>query len=171
MQYKLTPEEVERIRAQRIARAERRAARRLEWAEGREMKANQAGEQARSMASVIPFGQPILIGHHSERRDRAYRGRIHSKLGQEQEHLQIADYHRQKASNILAFGTRVRGDAERAREEKRQEQDALIMVGATISDFAFGRGIVVKVNKKTYTIKFESGGTWARDKTYVQVIQ
>jgi hypothetical protein len=28
------------------------------------------------MASAIPFGQPILIGHHSEGRDRNYRGRI-----------------------------------------------------------------------------------------------
>jgi hypothetical protein len=33
------------------------------------------------MASVIPFGQPILVGHHSERRDRNYRGRIHSTYG------------------------------------------------------------------------------------------
>ncbi len=31
---------------------------------------------ARKMAAVIPFGQPILIGHHSEKRDRNYRGRI-----------------------------------------------------------------------------------------------
>ena len=30
------------------------------------------------MASVIPFGQPILVGHHSERRDRSYRDRIRS---------------------------------------------------------------------------------------------
>ncbi len=28
------------------------------------------------MAQAIPFGQPILVGHHSEKRDRRYRGRI-----------------------------------------------------------------------------------------------
>jgi hypothetical protein len=33
--------------------------------------------RARSMADIIPFGQPILVGHHSEGRDRNYRGRIH----------------------------------------------------------------------------------------------
>ncbi|MEL7232855.1 MAG: DUF3560 domain-containing protein [Chloroflexota bacterium] len=33
-------------------------------------------EHARKMASVIPFGQPILVGHHSEKADRAYRNRI-----------------------------------------------------------------------------------------------
>ena len=30
------------------------------------------------MASVIPFGQPILVGHHSEGSDRRYRNRIHN---------------------------------------------------------------------------------------------
>jgi hypothetical protein len=35
---------------------------------------------AREMASDIPFGQPILVGHHSEGRDRNYRGRIQSKF-------------------------------------------------------------------------------------------
>jgi hypothetical protein len=29
------------------------------------------------MADAIPFGQPILVGHHSEKRDRAFRARIH----------------------------------------------------------------------------------------------
>jgi hypothetical protein len=33
-------------------------------------------QRARDMAGVIPFGQPILIGHHSEGRDRNYRRRI-----------------------------------------------------------------------------------------------
>jgi hypothetical protein len=37
--------------------------------------------RAKSMASVIPFGQPILVGHHSERRDRNYRAKIHNTYG------------------------------------------------------------------------------------------
>ena len=35
--------------------------------------------RAREMASAIPLGQPILVGHHSERGDRNYRARIESK--------------------------------------------------------------------------------------------
>jgi hypothetical protein len=31
---------------------------------------------ARSMANCIPFGQPIMIGHHSEQRDRRFRAKI-----------------------------------------------------------------------------------------------
>lgn len=37
-------------------------------------------DHARRMADVIPFGQPILVGHHSEGRDRRYRGRIDAKF-------------------------------------------------------------------------------------------
>ena len=32
-------------------------------------------KQSDKMASVIPMGQPILVGHHSEKRDRNYRER------------------------------------------------------------------------------------------------
>src|ERR1700690_2275231 len=36
--------------------------------------------QAHAMAEVIPFGQPILVGHYSEGRDRRYRSRIENKF-------------------------------------------------------------------------------------------
>lgn len=36
-------------------------------------------EEATAMGAIIPFGQPILIGHHSEGRDRNYRARIGAK--------------------------------------------------------------------------------------------
>src|SRR5262245_17265579 len=44
-------------------------------------QSNAAYGQARLMAAAIPFGQPILVGHHSERRDRSYRARIHDTFG------------------------------------------------------------------------------------------
>jgi hypothetical protein len=54
---------------------------RLEDAADRlENQSNQLYSQAKDMASIIPFGQPILIGHHSEGRDRRYRGRIMGKF-------------------------------------------------------------------------------------------
>lgn len=37
--------------------------------------------RAHAMAESIPFGQPILVGHHSEGRDRNYRERIHNTFG------------------------------------------------------------------------------------------
>jgi hypothetical protein len=57
-------------------RRERRANRLREWADKRNVRAEAATEQARQLADLIPFGQPILAGHHSEARDRRTRDRI-----------------------------------------------------------------------------------------------
>ena len=37
-------------------------------------------QRADDDASAIPMGQPILIGHHSEKRDRNFRNRIHNNF-------------------------------------------------------------------------------------------
>ncbi|WP_321574927.1 DUF3560 domain-containing protein [Paraburkholderia franconis] len=37
--------------------------------------------RAKTMSSAIPSGQPILVGHHSEGRDRRYRARVHAAFG------------------------------------------------------------------------------------------
>jgi hypothetical protein len=44
-------------------------------------EANATYTKARTMADAIPFGQPILVGHHSEGRDRNYRKRIDKTYG------------------------------------------------------------------------------------------
>ncbi len=160
---------IEETRRVRKERAERRAARRLKWAEAAEKKAERLRIDADAMAQAIPFGQPILVGHHSEKRDRAFRARFVSKYDQQAEALRKAKYHRDKADNILTFATRVKGDAERARQQKREEADKLIAIGSRVYDWSFGTGVVVRVNKKTYSIKFDSGGTYARDKSWVQI--
>jgi len=49
------------------------------------------------MAEAIPFGQPILVGHHSEKRDRAYRGRINSKFSRAAETFDKAEDLERKA--------------------------------------------------------------------------
>lgn len=57
--------------------------------------------QARKMADIIPFGQPILIGHHSEKRDRNYRDRIWSKFEKSAELQQKADYYKYRAAAAI----------------------------------------------------------------------
>lgn len=54
-------------------------------------------DSARKMASVIPLGQPILIGHHSEKRDRAYRGRIESRFRKGFSEMDKAAYYQRRA--------------------------------------------------------------------------
>lgn len=48
-------------------------------AERLQAAANRYYEEAKAMGAIIPFGQPILVGHHSEKRDRNYRARIGAK--------------------------------------------------------------------------------------------
>jgi hypothetical protein len=59
---------------------ERRRERLLERAESKRREAEGHHRTADRMASVIPFGQPILVGHHSEKSDRRYRARIHGHM-------------------------------------------------------------------------------------------
>ena len=68
----LTKEEYE-------AKREARYQRLLDAADRAENEGNTNTDQAHQMASFIPFGQPILVGHHSEGRDRRYRSRIENK--------------------------------------------------------------------------------------------
>jgi hypothetical protein len=56
----------------------RRAERLREWSAGNERKSEQRDEAADQIASHIPLGQPILVGHHSERRHRKDLARIDS---------------------------------------------------------------------------------------------
>ena len=54
----------------------RRAERLREWSAGNEVKSEQRGAAADEIMSHIPLGQPILVGHHSERRHRKDLARI-----------------------------------------------------------------------------------------------
>ena len=61
-------------------------------------------KRARSMASVIPFGQPIHIGHHSERSDRNYRGKIHNTFGKAFALADTAKHYADKAESVGTGG-------------------------------------------------------------------
>ena len=57
-------------------RQEARRERYLKRAERARAESREGWQRAREMSEVIPLGQPIHVGHHSEKRDRAYRARI-----------------------------------------------------------------------------------------------
>lgn len=70
----------------------------LQTAAAREQQNYQSThEHASKMADVIPFGQPILIGHHSEGRDTRYRNRIRSTFSRAFAHLERAQQLEQRA--------------------------------------------------------------------------
>ena len=81
-----------------------RKARLQELASAAQAESNTVYTRARSMASVIPFGQPILVGHHSERGDRNYRNRIHNTYGKAVALSDKADHYKQKAASVGTGG-------------------------------------------------------------------
>jgi hypothetical protein len=83
-------------------RRERRAERRREWADGREEKADAARQASHNATAGIPFGQPILVGHHSERRHRNAIERSQRQASKTIEHSDMARRHRQAANTIEA---------------------------------------------------------------------
>lgn len=59
-------------------------------------------EQSHRMASVIPFGQPILVGHYSEKSDRNYRARIENKFRKGYELYQRSQELTSRAESVAA---------------------------------------------------------------------
>jgi hypothetical protein len=84
----------------RRERIEARLEKRLQWAEGRREKSNAAYNTAVTIASAIPFGQPILVGHHSERHARRDAERIDSNMRKSVESSDLSDHHASKAAGL-----------------------------------------------------------------------
>jgi hypothetical protein len=83
-------------------RREARAERLRDWADKRDTKADSAYAAAKATADMIPFGQPMLVGHHSYKSDANRRGRMSRNFERSFEHRDKADEMRSKAANIAA---------------------------------------------------------------------
>lgn len=94
----MTPPEGSTYRERRVARADRLRG----WADKREARADAAHKRAQEIAHVIPLGQPILVGHHSERRHRRDLERIESSTRRGFEDAAKADSMRWRAATIEA---------------------------------------------------------------------
>lgn len=81
-------------------RREARAERLRDWADKRESKSDAAIGAAKELADRIPFGQPIHVGHHSQRRAERDRDRIGSGMDRGMEHHHKAQSMNARAANI-----------------------------------------------------------------------
>ena len=81
-------------------RRERRAERREEWADKRQKKSTDAFEHGDTLSKQIPLGQPILVGHHSEKHHRRHLRRVNTSLRKGVEHAEMAEHHSQAARTI-----------------------------------------------------------------------
>lgn len=94
----------EKIEAQQ-QRADERAERFEDRAIAAEATSNSLHKQSRDMMSVIPMGQPILVGHHSEKADRNYRERAWNKLGAAVKAGDKAVYYAERAATARCTGS------------------------------------------------------------------
>ena len=132
------------IRAFRQMKAEAKAAKYAGWAQKREEKNGAILEHINTTYhNDVAFNtQP---GHIP------FRARIIAKEDRAFGELAIAKKMREKAENILN-GVRVKGDAEKVREEKREGTKAWLKVGMRIKYWR-NEQVIKKINKKTATVE------------------
>jgi hypothetical protein len=102
---------------------EARKQRYLDMADKARQESDNRYNQAKTMAAIIPFGQPILIGHHSEKRDRNYREKIHNNFGKAFEAMDKAKHYEDKAASVGTGG--ISGDDPEALTTLRAQLESL----------------------------------------------
>jgi hypothetical protein len=154
------PTDVEKIREFRQAKADRRADKYEEWAEKRESKAT---AQLNSYPEIRHDWAFITQPGHIP-----FRARMNRADERAHDSLTVAEGFRNKAENIRHV--RVKGDAARRDEIKRAEVDSWIQSGMVVDTCHFGQLEVVKVNKKTVTLKGKFSGNFTHDKIFISPI-
>lgn len=107
----------------------------MDRAEKIESNADDLLIKARSMSSSIPMGQPILVGHHSESRDRRFRDKIHNTFGRSYE-LQDKAIKLKRAAAMVGKGG-ISSDDPEALDKLRKRLDSLMR----------NQEVMVKANK------------------------
>lgn len=91
--YEERKKNYEEKRERKIERAE-------ELADKHREKAQEKYKAFRAIGDHIPMGQPILVGHHSERRHRRDLERMENNIRKSAEHDEIASKYEQKAESM-----------------------------------------------------------------------
>ena len=107
-----------------------------ELAGKRRSEATATYTDASRRAAAIPFGQPILVGHHSEQRDRNYRDRTHNMFGKSFELDGKAKYWETRADS-----------AESSRAISSDDPTALEQLQAKLEDLEHAQECMKAVNR------------------------
>ncbi len=106
-----------------VERAEERAERFEDYSDARANDADSARRGVSAIADNIPFGQPILVGHHSEKRARKDAGRIENGMRKAVKMWETSQYWQSRAAGaVRAAKYKERADV-RARRIKKLEAE------------------------------------------------
>ncbi|MBC7435820.1 MAG: DUF3560 domain-containing protein [Bdellovibrionales bacterium] len=106
-----------------VQRAEERADRFEDYSESRQRDADSARSSARSIMGRFEFGQPILVGHHSERKARKDAERIENGMRRAVKMWETSQYWKDRAAGALAHAKYKELPEVRARRIKGLESD------------------------------------------------
>lgn len=84
----------------RRERLEAKLEKRHAWADSASTKSTAAFNRAHALVEHIPMGQPVLIGHHSEKRHRRTLDRSWNAMGKAVELTKLSEHHEQKAAGL-----------------------------------------------------------------------
>jgi protein-L-isoaspartate O-methyltransferase len=105
------------------ARAEQRAERFSTYQGKRAADAEQARKAVSSVANGIPLGQPILVGHHSERHARRDAEKIENGMRRAVKLWETSQYWQDRAASAIAHARYLEQPAVRARRIKKLEAE------------------------------------------------
>lgn len=152
----MTPEEY-------TAKREARYQRLLLAAERAQEQGDSRLNTGNKMFSIIPMGQPILIGHYSERRDRNYRERARNNISKGYELHRQAEELRQRSESVKANNAIFSDDPQatekleekiarlEARQERMKEVNKLVRKEDRdgLSDLGYTENEVIHLLSKT----------------------
>lgn len=121
-----------------VERAEERAERFEDYSDNRAQDAERAREAVASVADGIPFGQPILVGHHSEKHARRDAKRIENGMRKAVQMWETSQYWQSRAKGAIRAAKykerpdvrarRIKGiEADKRKQERYKEESELCL--------------------------------------------
>jgi len=117
------------------AKQERKRERLLKAADNADARSNAAYQSSHDATSGIPFGQPILVGHHSEARHRRAIDKSWSQMGKSVAESKRADELRSKAAGVGTGGI------------SSDDPDALVKLRKKLDNMVKSQEIMKAANK------------------------
>lgn len=112
--------------------------------------------------------QPIPANSRG-RSFRNFKERINRKIDKKMQFYNEIEQLNSKIESAERSGVRVKGDAAKEHQATRDQNDEKLTIGSRVYSILWQRsGEIIKVNQKTYRVKFDDDWTCTLDKIFVE---